>query len=72
MRAQPATLVRPLDTSKQGFRVRVSKHQGVSPTTGKIKSTLSTSVRDHMLVCDHKVVHGDFKFLGNESDRSLL
>ena len=25
-----------------------------------------------MLVCDHKVVHGDFKFLGNESNRSLL
>ena len=73
MRAQPATLVRPLDTFKQGLKVRVSKHQGVSPTTGKpIKSTLSTSVRDHMLVCDHKVVHGDFKFLGNESNRSLL
>ena len=25
-----------------------------------------------MLVCDHKVVHEDFKFLGNESDRYLL
>ena len=25
-----------------------------------------------MLVCDHKVVHGDFKFLGNESNRYLL
>ena len=27
---------------------------------------------DHLLVCDHKVVHEDFKFLGNESNRYLL
>ena len=25
-----------------------------------------------MFVCDHKVVHEDFKFLGNESNRYLL
>ena len=25
-----------------------------------------------MLVCDHKLVHEDFKFLGNESNRYLL
>ena len=25
-----------------------------------------------MLVCDHKIVHEDFKFLGNESNRYLL
>ena len=37
-----------------------------------VKGTLSTSVRDHMHVCDHKVVHEGFKFLGNESDRYLL
>ena len=55
------------------FKVRVSEHQGVSPRTGKpVKGTLSTSVMDHMLVCDHKVVHEDFKLLGNESDRYLL
>ena len=55
------------------FKVRVSEHQGVSPRTGKsVKGTLSTSVRDHVLVCDHKVVHEDFKFLGNESNRYLL
>ena len=55
------------------FKVRVSEHQGVFPKTGKpVKSTLSTSVRDHMLVCDHKVMHEDFKFLGNESSRCLL
>ena len=33
------------------FKVRVLEHQGVSPRTGKsVKGTLSTSVRDHMLV----------------------
>ena len=55
------------------FKVRVSEYQGVSPRTGKpVKGALSTSVRDHMLVCDHKLVHEDFKFLGNESNRYLL
>ena len=55
------------------FKVRVSEHQGVSIRTGKpVKGTLSTSVRDHMLVCDHNVVHEDFKFLGNECNRYLL
>ena len=55
------------------FKVRVSEHQGVSPRTGKpVKGTLSTSVRDHMSVCDHKVVHEDFNCLGNDSNRYLL
>ena len=55
------------------FEVRVSEHQGVSPRTGKqVKGTLSNCVWDHMLVCDHKVVHKDFKFLGNKSNRYLL
>ena len=55
------------------FKRRVSEHQGDSPRTGKpVKGTLSTSVRDHMLVCDHKVVREDFKFLGNESNRYLF
>ena len=25
-----------------------------------------------MLFCDHKIVHGEFKFLSNESNRYLL
>ena len=55
------------------FKVKVSEHQGVSPRTGKpVKGALSSSVRDQMLVCDHKVMHEDFKFLGNESNRYLL
>ena len=55
------------------FKVRDSENQGVSPWTGKpVKATLSISVRGHMVVCDHKVVHEDFKFLGNESKSYLL
>ena len=55
------------------LRLWVLEYQGVSPRTGKpVKGTLSNSVRDNMLVCDHKVVHEDFKFLGNESNRYLL
>ena len=61
------------DKTYRYFKVRVSEHQGVSPRTGNsVKGTLSTSVRDRMLVCDHKVVHEDFKCLGNESSRYLL
>ena len=55
------------------FKVRVSEHQGISARTGKpVKGTLFTSVRDHVLACDHKVVHEDFKFLCNVPNRYLL
>ena len=38
------------------MKVQVSEDKGVSPRTGKqFKSTLSTSVMDHMLNCDHTV-----------------
>ena len=62
-----------IDNTYRCFKVRVSEHQGVSPRTGKpVKCNLSTSVSDHMLLGDHKVVHEDFKFFGNESNRYLL
>ena len=62
-------MVRPIDISK----VRVSQLQGVSPRTCKpVRSTLPTSVRGHMLVCDQKVVYEDFQFLDNEPNRYLL
>ena len=54
-------------------KVRVSEHQGESPRTRKLlKGTLSTSVRDHMLDCNHVVAWGDFKLLGRESNHWLL
>ena len=55
------------------MKARVSEHQGVSPQTGKhIIGTLSTSVRDHMLSCNHVVAWDDFKVLGRESNHWLL
>ena len=55
------------------MKVRVSEHQGVSPRTGKrVKGTLSTSVRDHMLDCDHTVAWEDFSIIGRESNHYLL
>ena len=55
------------------FKIKVLEHQSIFPKIGKpVKGTLSTPVRDYMLVGDHKVVHKDFKFLGKESNRYLL
>ena len=55
------------------MKVRISEHQGVSPRTGKrVKGTLSTSVRDHMLNCNHTVAWKDFSIIGRESNHYLL
>ena len=55
------------------MKVRLSEHQGVSPRTVKwVKGTLSTSVRDHMLNCDHTVAWEDFSIIGRESNHYLL
>ena len=55
------------------MKVRVSEHQGVSPRTGKhLQGTLSTSMRDHMLNCNHVVAWDDFKVLWRESNHWLL
>ena len=55
------------------MKVRVSEHQGVSPRACKqVKGTLSTSVRDHMLNCNHTVTLEDFSIIGRESSHYLL
>ena len=55
------------------LKVRVSEHQGVSRRTGKrVKGTLSTSVRDHMLDCGHTVSWEDFSIIDRESNHYLL
>ena len=52
--------------TKPHFKVRVSEHMGVSARTGKnIKSTKSSAVRDHMLVCNNIVSFEDFSVLAN-------
>ena len=55
------------------MKVRISEHKGVSPRTDKrVKGTLSTLVRDHMLDCDHTVGWEDFSIIGRESNHYLL
>ena len=55
------------------LKVRVLEHQGISASTGKhLKGTLSNSVRDHMLDCNHVVAWDDFKVLGRESNHWFL
>ena len=55
------------------MKVCVLRHQGASPGTGKkVEGTLSTSVRDHMLNCNHKAVWEDFSVIGRGSNGYLL
>ena len=55
------------------MKFRVSKKHGVSPRTGKrLKGTLHTSVRDHLLNCDHTVTWKDFSIIGRESNHYLM
>ena len=55
------------------MNVWVSEHQSVSPIRGKrVKGTLSMSVRDYMLDCDHTIVWEDFSIIGRESNNYLL
>ena len=39
---------------------------------GQVNQLKVPYIRDHMVVCDRKVMHEDFKFLCNESNRYLL
>ena len=55
------------------LKVGVLEHQGVFPRTGqRVKGTLSTSVRDYMLDCDHTLAWEDFSIIGRESNHYLL
>ena len=47
------------------MKERVSEHQGVSRRTGKhLEQTYSTSVRDHILVCNYLVAWDDYQVWG--------
>ena len=55
------------------MKVRISKRQGVSPRTGEgFKGSLSTSVIDCMLNCDHRVAWQEFSIIGREWNHYLL
>ena len=63
----------PITEKPRHMKVRVSEHQDVPPRTGKeVKGTLSTSVRDRMLKCNHVVAWKDLSIIGRESNHYLL
>ena len=48
------------------FKVRVGEHSGISPLASKqSKSKKSTSVKDHMLMCDQPVSFENFKVVAS-------
>ena len=54
------------------IRHRFAKHAGRSPLTGKlVKGQQSTTVRDHMLVCNTQVCPEDFKIIGTDGNNNL-
>ena len=55
------------------MKARVSEHLGVSPRTRKpVKGTLSTSVRDRMLISDHQGAWEDSRILESQSNKFIL
>ena len=55
------------------MKARVSEQQSIFSRTGKpVKGTLSTSVRNHLLICGHQVASEDFRIFGNECNKSIL
>ena len=55
------------------MKVRALKRREVSPRTSKrVKVTLSTSVRDNMLNCDHTVAWEELSIIARESNHYLL
>ena len=55
------------------MQVRVPEYRGVSQRTGKsVKGTLSISLRDHMLNCEHQVACENFRILWTESNKFIL
>ena len=59
--------------TKRHTQKRFSEHAGCSPLTGKVlKGQKSTTVRDHMLVCDTIVTRENFEILGADSNNTHL
>ena len=55
------------------FKVRFGEHSGISPLTNKrSKSKKSTTVKDHMLICNQLVSFDDFKVLASSNSEFRL
>ena len=54
--------------TKRRYRMRISKHIGVSPLTGKcVKNSQTSGAHDHMLFCKTVVCPEGFSILANSS-----
>ena len=59
--------------TRRHYKVRICEHSGTSPRTGKMLiGQSSTSVRDHMLICPHKVCYDDFKIISRGGSLRVL
>ena len=60
--------------TKRHLKVRASEHMGISPLTGKRVNApyQFSTVKDHMLTCDHVISFDDFSVIGNSDKNYLL
>ena len=63
-------VVRNILTINHFIQTQTKKYKKVIPII--LKGTLSISVRDHMLDCNHSIAWNDFKVLGRKSNNWLL
>ena len=59
--------------SDRHFKVRSGEHIGISPLTfKKVKPSAESSVRDHLLFCNHDPSFDDFTILAHGTNKFLL
>ena len=63
-------VVRNILTINHFIQTQTKKYKKVIPII--LNGTLSISVRDHMLDCNHSIAWNDFKVLGRKSNNWLL
>ena len=54
------------------LNVRIGEHTGISPLTRKQVKPKSSSVADHLLLCNHSASYDDFSILTHDSSKFLL
>ena len=54
------------------LNVRIGEHTGISPLTRKQVKPKSSSVADHLLLCDHSASYDDFSILTRDNSKFLL
>ena len=54
------------------LNVRIGEHIGISPLTRKQVKPKSSSVADHLLLCNHSASYDDFSILTRDNSKFLL